>query len=285
MEVTRQYITFEGIRVPYGVHTEESLTYAWKEFETRDDDVFNVTYPKSGTTWVQEIFSLIYSNGDPTPVKTSLSWDRVPWLEQHSGRKQLENRPSPRLITTHLPFHLFPQSFFKTKAKVVYTIRDPRDICVSLFYFSKIAQFMEYKDDFQDFVSLFLSKDIIFGGWFKHVKGWLTIKDNPNLLILSYEDLIKDLKGNVIKISKFLGKELDDAAIDSVVEHSSFQAMKANPMSNYCHVPNDIFDKNIGAFHRKGIAGDHKNHFTPGQKEEFEKIYNECMKDINVSLT
>ncbi|CAJ0956494.1 unnamed protein product [Ranitomeya imitator] len=156
---TVNYMDFEDIRVPQGVHTKESLIYAWKEFETRDDDVFNVTYPKSGTTWLQEILSLIYSNGDPTPIKTTYSWDRVPWIEQHGGRAQIENRPSPRLITTHLPFHLFPQSFAKSKAKVIYTIRNPKDVCVSLYYFSKIAQFMESREDFQDFVSLFLSKD------------------------------------------------------------------------------------------------------------------------------
>ncbi|CAJ0956492.1 unnamed protein product [Ranitomeya imitator] len=126
--------------------------------------------------------------------------------------------------------------------------------------------------------------DIIFGRWFEHVKGWLTIKDNPNFLILSYEDMLKDLRSNVIKIIKFLGKELDDAAIDSVVEHSSFQAMKNNPMSNYSAVPNAIFSKEHGSFHRKGIAGDHKNHFTPAQEEEFEKIYKDCMKDINFSF-
>lgn len=68
--------------------------------------------------------------------------------------------------------------------------------------------------------------------------------------------MLKDLKGNVIKICKFLGKELDDAAIDSVVEHSSFHAMKDNPMSNYSAVPNDIFDKNLGKFHRKGRVYD-----------------------------
>ncbi|KAG9463180.1 hypothetical protein GDO78_022251 [Eleutherodactylus coqui] len=193
MEAGRQYIEFEHIRVPAAVHTMESFNYAWKEFETRDDDVFNVTYPKSGTTWLQEILSLIYSNGDPTPVKTAFSWDRVPWIEQHGGRTQLENRPSPRLITTHLPFHLFTQSFFKTKAKVIYTIRNPKDVCVSLYYFSRMVQFMEYRDDFQDFVSLFLSKD--------------------------------------------------------------------------------------------SVAGDHKNHFTPAQEEEFEKIYKDCMKDVNISFT
>uniref|UniRef100_F6TH89 Sulfotransferase n=1 Tax=Xenopus tropicalis TaxID=8364 RepID=F6TH89_XENTR len=246
-QVSRDYLTFEGMRVPSNVHTVESLTYAWKEFVTRNDDVFNVTFPKSGTTWMQEILTLIYSNGDPAPVKTEYSWDRVPWLEQYTGRSKLENRPSPRLITTHLPFHLFPQSFFKTKAKVIYTIRNPKDVCVSLYFFSLIAQFLEYREDFQEFVSLFLSKDMFYDGWFDHVKGWLPFNDNPNFLLLTYEDMAKDLKSNVIKICQFLGKELDDAAINSVVENSSFKAMKDNEMSNYSAVPDYIFSKAKGS--------------------------------------
>ncbi|KAM5132361.1 sulfotransferase 2B1-like isoform 1-T2 [Mantella aurantiaca] len=283
-EVTNKYIEYEGIRVPDGVHTHNSLNWTWKEFQVRDDDVFNVTYPKSGTTWLQEILSLIYSNGDPTPVKTEYSWDRVPWIEQYSGRRQLENRPSPRLITTHLPIHIFPQSFNKTKAKAIYTVRNPKDVCVSLYYFSLYAQFMESRDNFQDFISLFLSKDVIFGRWFEHVKGWLTMKNNPNFLLLSYDSMLKDPRSSVVKICKFLGKDLDDAAIDSVVKHSSFQAMKENNMSNYSAVPNNIFNKQQGSFHRKGISGDHKNHFTPAEEEEFERIYKECMKDIDLDF-
>ncbi|CAI9600802.1 unnamed protein product [Staurois parvus] len=252
MALTKQYMEYEGMRVPGGVHTHESLTWAWKEFETRDDDVFNVTYPKSGTTWLQEILTLIYSNGDPTSVKTEFSWNRVPWIEQHSGRKQIENRPSPRLITTHLPKYLFPQSFYKTKAKVIYTVRNPKDVCVSLYHFSLIAQFMENRKDFQDFISLFLSNDVMFGRWFEHVKGWLTMKDNPNFLLLSYDNMIKDPRSSVVNICKFLGKDLDAAAIDSVVEHSSFKSMKENNMSNYSAVPNEFFDKEKGSFYRKG---------------------------------
>eukprot|EP00079_Xenopus_tropicalis_P027604 XP_012821916.1 PREDICTED: sulfotransferase family 2B member 1 isoform X1 [Xenopus tropicalis] len=283
-QVSRDYLTFEGMRVPSNVHTVESLTYAWKEFVTRNDDVFNVTFPKSGTTWMQEILTLIYSNGDPAPVKTEYSWDRVPWLEQYTGRSKLENRPSPRLITTHLPFHLFPQSFFKTKAKVIYTIRNPKDVCVSLYFFSLIAQFLEYREDFQEFVSLFLSKDMFYDGWFDHVKGWLPFNDNPNFLLLTYEDMAKDLKSNVIKICQFLGKELDDAAINSVVENSSFKAMKDNEMSNYSAVPDYIFSKAKGSFHRKGITGDWKNYFTPEREEEFNKIYQDLMKDVNLQF-
>ncbi|KAM8926948.1 3-beta-hydroxysteroid sulfotransferase-like [Pelodytes ibericus] len=285
LSLSRKFMDFEGMKLPASIHTEESLNFAWKEFQTRDDDVFNVTFPKSGTTWIQEVLTLIYSNGDPTPAKTTYSWDRVPWIEQYQGRKQLENRASPRLITSHLPVQFFPQTFFKSKAKVICTIRNPKDVCVSLYYFSLIAQFMECREDFQEFVSLFLSNDAVFGGWFAHVKGWLALKDNPNILFLSYEEMLKDPTANVVKICKFLGKELDDAAIQSVVQHCSFKVMKENNMSNYSAVPNDIFNQEHGSFYRKGIAGDWKNHFTPAQDEEFEGMYKEFMKDVNLTFT
>ncbi|XP_053308349.1 3-beta-hydroxysteroid sulfotransferase-like [Spea bombifrons] len=285
LTISRKYMEFNGMRLPAVIHNEESLTYAWKEFQTRDDDVINITYPKSGTTWIQEILSLVYSNGDPTPVTTELSWDRVPWIEQHQARSKLENRPSPRLITTHLPVQFFPESFFKTNAKAICTIRNPKDVCVSLYHFSLMVEFMEIRENFQEFVKYFLSNEALFCGWFEHVKGWLKHKDNPNILFLSYEDMLKDPRGNVVKICKFLGKDLDDAAIDSVVTHSSFKAMKENPMSNYSAVPDYLFNKQQGTFHRKGVSGDWKNHFTPEQEEEFNRIYQELMKDINLDFS
>ncbi|XP_041073333.1 sulfotransferase 2A1-like [Carcharodon carcharias] len=113
-------VVHEGIMWPSLVHSEESLIYAREEFQTRDDDVFIVTYPKSGTTWMQEIVPLVCSNGDLTPVQTIPNWQRVPWLEQKNAKSLLENRPSPRLITTHLPYRLMPKSFNTSKAKVKY---------------------------------------------------------------------------------------------------------------------------------------------------------------------
>uniref|UniRef100_A0A8C5MNA0 Sulfotransferase n=2 Tax=Leptobrachium leishanense TaxID=445787 RepID=A0A8C5MNA0_9ANUR len=283
--LARSSLDFQGMKLPGTVHTAESINYAWKELKVFDDDVFNVTYPKSGTTWIQEILSLIYSNGDPTPVKTEFSWDRVPWIEQHAHKAKIESLTSPRLLTTHLPLKFFPQNFHKSKAKVIYTIRNPKDVCVSLYYFCKIAQFMEFREDFQEFVARFLSKDEVYSGWFEHVKGWLTLKGQPNILFLSYEAMLKNPRENIVNICKFLGKDLDDAAIDSVVTNSSFKAMKENGKSNYSAVPKFIFNQDEVSFYRKGIAGDHKNHFTPALDEEFDKTYHELMKDVDLTFT
>lgn len=72
-----------------------------------------------GTTWMQEIVPLILSGGDPASVETLHNWDRVPWLEEHRAPMlNLEDRPSPRMFTTHFLYDMMPASFFAVKPKV-----------------------------------------------------------------------------------------------------------------------------------------------------------------------
>lgn len=71
-----------------------------------------------GTVWMLEILSLIRSNGDPTWCQTVPNWDRAPWFETSIGYRIALANKSPRIISSHLPAHLFAKSFFKSKAKV-----------------------------------------------------------------------------------------------------------------------------------------------------------------------
>ncbi|XP_042331651.1 sulfotransferase 2B1-like isoform X2 [Sceloporus undulatus] len=228
-KVTRS-IEYGGITLPALVHSEDSIQYAHQSFRVRDSDVFNLTYPKSGTTWMQEILTLIHSDGDPTLSRSIPSWERVPWLEQNTAAKYLEDRPCPRLISSHLPPSIFPESFFTSQAKAIYTIRDPRDVCVSLYYYAKMSSFLDYKEDFGEFLEMFSAGKILFGTWFDHVKSWLAYKERTNFLLLTYDELLKDLQGSVRRICQFLGKDLDASAVDSVVKNASFESMKGNKM-------------------------------------------------------
>ncbi|XP_069463132.1 sulfotransferase 2A1-like [Ambystoma mexicanum] len=279
--VTQENLIYDGIKFPKIAHTEDSLNYTRHEFQVRDDDVFNVTYPKSGTTWMQEILTLINSKGDTVPYKSIPSWERVPWVEQTTGRGFLENRPSPRLITSHLPAQLFPKSFASSKAKVIYTVRNPKDVCVSLYNYCQITKFLECIENFAEFHSMFIKGDVIYSSWFDHVSGWLKM-DQTNVLLMSYEGMLQDPRGSVLKICKFLGRDLDDAPIDSVVENTSFKNLKNNQMSNYTLVPEEFMDHKKGSFFRKGISGDWKNYFTVAQSEQLDQIFQEKMNDFNL---
>ncbi|XP_048411134.1 sulfotransferase 2B1 [Stegostoma tigrinum] len=274
-------IVFEGLLLPTHVHSEESLRYARERFHVRDDDVFIVTYPKSGTTWMQEILPLIYSNGDLTPVQTIPNWQRVPWLEQKTGKSLLEDRPSPRLITTHLTYHLMPKSFNTSKAKVVYVTRNPKDALVSSFHYHNLATFLDNPGTFEEFIQKFLAGNVMFGSWFDHIKSWWPRKDQDNILFITYEDLLQDMRSVLLKLGEFLGKQLSDDAIETIVAQTKFSNMRQNKMSNYSFVPKELMDQEKTNFLRKGISGDWKNHFTTAQTEHFNSVYSQEMKGVD----
>ncbi|XP_075461446.1 sulfotransferase 2B1-like [Ascaphus truei] len=279
-----EYFLYKGVNFAPGIHFEENLNFAENEFQVLDDDVFNVTYPKSGTNWMLEILNLIKCQGDPTWCNSVPNWERSPWYETRDGQSQIKDVLSPRVLCSHLPFHIFSKSFFTSKAKIIYTMRNPKDVFVSLFYFAKILSLYNNTENFQLFLENFLQGDVLYGTWFDHVKGWMQMKDNRNVFFITYEELQQDLRGSVVKICEFLGKELDDAAIDLVVKHSSFQSMKENKMSNYSLLPQEMLNHKKGSWFRKGISGDWKNHFTVAQSEYFDRVYQEKMKDLNMKF-
>ncbi|CAG6015932.1 unnamed protein product [Menidia menidia] len=111
------YIHYRGLLLPTETHSPESLKFAQKlQFE--DDDVVAVTYPKSGTIWMQEILPLVLNGGDLTPLHTVVNWDRVPWLEEKRLAEVVHQLKSPRALVTHFPHNLMPPAFHSSKAKL-----------------------------------------------------------------------------------------------------------------------------------------------------------------------
>ncbi|XP_033014023.1 sulfotransferase 2B1-like [Lacerta agilis] len=275
------YFKYKGIPFSTEFFSEETLSYVENDFQLLDDDIVNVTYPKSGTHWMAEILGLILSHGDPSWVQSTPLWERAPWIELGDHLQVALKNPSPRILNTHLPFQLFPKSFLHSKAKVVYTLRNPRDAMVSSYHF--IKGFKELKDPgtVEEFMERFLSGEIDFGSWFDHVKGWVQMKERANIFFITYEELQQDLRGSVQKICHFLGKELNSQQIESVVENASFQKMKDNKMSSSSTTPENIFDHTKATLMRKGISGDWKNLLTVAQSERFDRVYWENMCGVN----
>lgn len=277
-----KYYVYHGIMCPKETHSAESLKLA-EEFKVQDD-IFAVTYPKSGTTWMQEILPLVVNGGDLTPVQTIPNWDRVPWLEETRASLVLDRLAAPRVMVSHMPYHLMPPSLQSSKAKVIYVTRDPKDVMVSSFHFHKMAGFLDDPGTFDEFLEKFLSGQVMFGKWTDHVKSWRKADLGDRILYVTYEEMVQDLPGVLRRFSSFLGRDLDEETVKRVANHCCFSNMKTNNMSNYSLVPQDIMDSSKSPFLRKGVAGDWRNHFSPEQEARFTAVIQEEMKEINIKF-
>uniref|UniRef100_A0A667Y1Y7 Sulfotransferase n=1 Tax=Myripristis murdjan TaxID=586833 RepID=A0A667Y1Y7_9TELE len=246
-----RYLLHHGLLLPTVAHTKESLKYA-QDFHVEDTDVFVVTYPKSGTTWMQEIIPLVLNGGDLTPVQTIPNWDRVPWLEETRTALVVDHLTSPRALATHLPYQLMPASFFSSKAKVIYVTRNPKDVMVSSYHFHKMASFLDDPGTFEEFMDKFLKGKVLFGKWTDHVKSWRHADLGDRILHITYEEMNQDLHGALRRFSDFLGCNLSEEAIDGIAHQCCFNNMRKNSMSNYSLVPQNIMDSSKSPFLRKG---------------------------------
>ena len=82
-----------------------------------------------------------------------------------------------------------------------------------------------------------------------------------NLLILSYEEMKRDLKTVVSRIATFLGYNLSDEVVKMIVEQTTFGKMKETPSANQSWMNEYVKDKSF-KFMRKGVIGDWRNYFT-----------------------
>uniref|UniRef100_A0A3Q3XBV7 Sulfotransferase n=1 Tax=Mola mola TaxID=94237 RepID=A0A3Q3XBV7_MOLML len=276
---------FHGILFPGHLHSQDSLRLALK-FQFRDTDILIVSYPKSGTTWMQEIVTLISSRGDPHLSQTVPNYARAPWLEQYYFTELLEALSSaPRVMTTHLPHHLLGPTLQGSNAKIIYVSRNPKDVAVSYYYFHKMAAFLPKFSTFSEFLHRFLDGTVCYGSWFDHVKDWTSqTATMSNLLHITYEEMSLDLRGTIKRISSFLQCPLVEDEVTSCVKHCSFSSMKDNTMVNYTLIAAEIMDHSKGSFMRNGKIGDWKNQFTQEQNQYFNSIFESKMENCTLEF-
>lgn len=274
-----------------------------QDFEFGSDDIVIATYPKSGTTWMSELISALVYEGDIETLRKLRQEVRVPWLELDQQRWWIRtflkwapilgwstNPEQPktrrRVVFTHLPLELLPQSIIYGKCKIIYVARNPKDNAVSFYHYHRMARFLGVQKNltWDEFFPLYLSGSIYCGSWFEHVISFwcLSKQQSQRVLFVKFEDMKSDMYNEVQKIMQFLNLQLTEEQLLKVLEHCSFDSMKNNRMANR-DIPY-LFDNKVCTFMRKGQIGDWKNYFTIAQSALFDSIYEKKMQGTGLNF-
>lgn len=267
------------------IHNHHVDSTIWNEFVFRDDDIVIATYAKSGTTWVQQIVGQLLFDGDPDLNIAELS----PWLElrvppREVTLRQVEAQTHRRFLKTHLPVDAL---LFDHKARYIYVARDGRDVTWSLHNHHANATPAWYAalndspgrigppvpradPDIARYFRTWLDKDgAPFWPFWEHVRSWWTIKDQPNVLLLHFEDLKRDLPGEMKRIADFLEIRIDPARFPAMVGHCGFDWMKANA-ARVAPLGGAFWEGGAKTFVNKGINGRWRDTLGPRDIADYE---------------
>ncbi|XP_064563253.1 sulfotransferase 6B1-like [Zonotrichia leucophrys gambelii] len=265
--------SYKGILYPSTICYPETFK-ALESFEARRDDVILAGYPKSGSNWLSQILTdLIAISQKKTPgSESTVNAEEprlIPFIEMGNLEKyeRMTKLPSPRFIATHLRPENLPKSIFKTNAKILLLIRNPKDVATSYYHFSNGLPLLPSYETWEDFFTDFMTKKMAWGCYFEYLSEWNKYADKENIMTITYEEVKENPALSVKNIATFFGIPLTEEQLQLVVERSSFQSMKKNSDKTHGSFGNILF--------RKGGVSDWKNLFTEDQNEKMDRAFEE----------
>jgi hypothetical protein len=211
-----------------------------------------VSFPKSGNTWTRFLLGNLMNPGNPINFAEI---ERVVPDIAACPRADFRRVPRPRLIKSH-------DGFDPRYRRVIYIIRDPRDVAVSLYFYAKKVKNIDDSFSLEAFIKrLFVPGRNYAGTWGENAGSWLINASNvaafclPRIgahsaalgpavladakapapgatghgrkfLLVRYEDLLDDAHAGLWRIADFLGLQASSERIEQAVARSSADSMR-----------------------------------------------------------
>ena len=278
--------TIDWPRKTRELHSHHFDSTVWNDLAFRDDDIVIATYGKSGTTWTQQIVGQLIFGGDPELAVAELS----PWLGLRVPPKEIklplvEAQTHRRFLKTHLPVDALR---FSPRAKYIYVARDARDVVWSLYNHHANANQLWYDalnktpglvgppiepptGDIRQYWHEWLARDgHPFWPFWDNVRSWWRIRELPNVLLLHFAALKRDLPGEVRRIAAFLDIAVDPSREHAILEYCSFDWMKKNA-AKAAPLGGAFWDAGADTFMNKGTNGRWRDTLSADEAARYEQ--------------
>lgn len=267
------------------LHNHHFDSTIWNNLKFRDDDIIIATYAKAGTTWVQQMVGQMLFGPDPDLNVADMSvWMDLRIPDKATKLARVESQTHRRFLKTHLPVDAL---VYSPKAKYIYVGRDGRDIVWSLYNHHANANARWYEalnetpgrvgppiepppEDIRKYWRDWLDHDgYPFWSFWENVRSWWSIRELPNLMLLHYNDLKRDMPLQMRRIASFLNIPVNESQWDRIVKYCSFEWMKANAHKS-TPMGGAFWDAGAQVFINQGINSRWRDVLTESEISEYE---------------
>lgn len=218
-----------------------------------DVDIFIAGYPKSGNTWLQNLVTGIYFGVDPDLAPDTLIQELVPDIHFKKYYRRLK---TPMFFKTHY----LPRPEYK---RVVYLIRDGRDVMVSYYHHQ-----MAIRKEPVDFLAVVHGENLFPGKWHEHVQAWNANPYHADKMVIKYEDLKENPLPELARFCDFARIERNQAFLQHVIDQTQFAKMQAKEREGRISSANKVWPPDK-PFFRRGVVKSYQDEMPPHVLDAF----------------
>jgi hypothetical protein len=242
------------------------------------DDIFLVSYFRSGSTWSRFLFGNFIQQDEPV---TFTNMERVVPVIYNLPDRVL--RGLRRVLKSH-------ECFDPRYPHVIYIVRDPRDVAVSFYYFNLKVGVIPEGYSMDEFVARFIAARVIgyadrVGCWQDHVLSWVRLREGkPGFRLVRYEDLLADPAKQLTNLAPLLGIEPTPARVERAVQLSSashMQSLEKKQSKQWVATKDTRQDI---PFVREAKSGGWRKKLSPAAVRTIEQAWGTTMKEMGYDL-